>query len=80
MLPTKTAKAKVLSIQASLSKDKKSSIVDSTDEEKTKSFKIKIPKTVPLKSDKSTFFENSAKAIASSGGRRERAESSIVTP
>ena len=35
---------------------------------------------VPLNSDKSTFFVYSAKKIASSGGKREMAESSIRTP
>lgn len=57
MLPTKIAKPKVLSIQGSESNEKNSSKIAPRDAIKAKSFKIKSPKTVPLRSDKSTFFE-----------------------
>ena len=42
-----------------------------------KSFSIKRPKRVPLKSDKSTFRVYSAKIIARSDGKSESQESSI---
>ena len=42
-----------------------------------KSFKTKSPKTIPPKSDKSTFREYSAKAIASKDGISDRAEGSM---
>lgn len=57
MLPTKIAKPRVLSIQGSESNEKNSSKIAPRDAIKAKSFKIKSPKTVPLRSDKSTFFE-----------------------
>ncbi len=56
ILPTKIAKAKVFNIHGSLSIEKNSSKVATKDENKEKLFKIKTPRTMPLKSDKSTFL------------------------
>ena len=78
MLPTKIQKPKVLSIHGSDNNDTNSSNVASIEPRNEKSFKIKRPKSVPLKRDKSTFFEYSANPIASSDGRRDRPESSII--
>ncbi len=74
------AKASVLSIQASESKEIKSEAVASKDEITEKSFNMNTPRTIPLKSEIMTFFEYSAKNIANKEGTRERAESSIRTP
>ncbi len=79
MLPTKTAKAKVFNIQASDSKEKKSLNIVSIDEKREKSFKTKAPSVIPPKSESTTFLVISANAIASSDGRSERAESSMLT-
>jgi hypothetical protein len=78
MLPTNTANASVFNIHASLSRDFESKKIDSVDDEKIKSFKIKAPKTIPPKSESMTFFVYSATAIASRDGRSERAESSML--
>jgi len=43
-----------------------------------KSLSIKTPTIVPLKSDKRTFFEYSAKPIAIIDGSNERKESSMA--
>lgn len=78
MLPTNIAKAKVFNIQDSLSIEKKSSKIAKNDETKEKLFKITTPRTMPLKSDKSTFLVYSAKTIASIDGIRESADSSML--
>ncbi len=48
------------------------------DETTEKLFRIRIPRSVPLNSERRTFFVYSAKAIAKSDGSNESAESSIV--
>ncbi|WP_295008920.1 hypothetical protein [Sulfurimonas sp.] len=80
MLPTNTANASVFNIQASLSRDFESKKIDSVDDKKTKSFKIKAPNTIPPKSESMTFFVYSATMIASRDGRMESAESSMLIP
>lgn len=71
------AKPKVLSIQASLSRDVNSEKSASNEAIIAKSLIIKSPNIIPPKRDSMTFFEYRAKVIASKEGRRERAESSI---
>ncbi|QOY52394.1 hypothetical protein [Candidatus Sulfurimonas baltica] len=78
ILPTKIAKAKVLSIHASDSRERKSEYVDSKDVAKAKLFNTNTPKTTPPKRDKRTFLEYRAKAIAKKEGRRESAEISML--
>ncbi len=56
MEPTRIAKPKVLSIQALESNVAKSVNTCSNDAITAKSFKTKIPKTIPPKSDISTFL------------------------
>ena len=73
------AKAKVLSIQAFDNRVKKSEKIASSEVKISKLFKTARPKTIPPKRDKSTFREYSAKAIASSEGRRESAVGSILS-
>lgn len=77
MLPTKIAKAKVFNIHASESSEVKSETTPLKESSSAKSFKTMTPKTIPPKSDKSTFREYSAKAIASRDGRSEIDEGSM---
>ena len=49
-------KPKVLSIQALVNKDENNNNIDSTDAKSSKPFKIKRPKTIPLKSERSTLL------------------------
>ncbi|MCK4737955.1 MAG: hypothetical protein KAT10_05275, partial [Sulfurimonas sp.] len=69
---------KVLSIQASDSSEIKSEITALKESKTAKLFRTKRPKTTPPKSDKSTFREYSAKAIARRDGRSESAVGSIL--
>ncbi|MFK5937310.1 MAG: hypothetical protein QM497_02835 [Sulfurimonas sp.] len=55
-LPTKIAKPRVLSIQDSFSKEKKSSNIASKELTKAKPLRIKIPKTMPPKRERMTFL------------------------
>jgi|GEM_PF-5621790 len=78
MLPTKIAKAKVFSIHGSLSIEKKSSKMAIIEEIREKLFKTKTPRTIPPKSDKSTFLVYSAKAMARIDGKSESIDVSMI--
>jgi hypothetical protein len=56
----------------------KSRKVDSVDEKTSKSWRIKRPKTIPLKSESNTLLVYSANAIARSDGRSDRTEGSMT--
>ncbi|MCK4874439.1 MAG: hypothetical protein KAS26_01200, partial [Sulfurimonas sp.] len=60
-------------------RDTKSEKIASSDVNISKLFKTPRPKTIPPKSDKSTFREYNAKAIARRDGRSESAEFSILS-
>lgn len=78
MLPTRMAKESVWSIHVSLSRDIKSKNILFNEAIIEKSFKIKPPRTMPPKSESTTFLLYSAKAIAKREGTRERIESSML--
>ncbi|MCF6340861.1 MAG: hypothetical protein L3J10_08975 [Sulfurimonas sp.] len=77
MLPTKIAKAKVLSIQAFDKRVLNSKNRASREAIILKSFKTTIPKIIPPKREIITFRVYSAKTIARSDGSSENAEFSI---
>lgn len=77
MLPTKIAKAKVFSTHDWLSIEKKSSKVAIKDGKREKLFKTKTPRTIPPKSDNSTFLVYNAKAMARIDGKSESMEVSM---
>ncbi|MDD3442175.1 hypothetical protein [Sulfurimonas denitrificans] len=77
ILPTRIAKERVCTIQASCNRDTKRENIFFNDGKTEKSFKINPPRTIPPKSESRTFLLYSAKAIARSEGRRESAESSM---
>ncbi|MCK9473223.1 MAG: hypothetical protein M0Q17_05850 [Sulfurimonas sp.] len=78
MLPTKIAKANVSNIQASDTKEINRENIFSMEGRSEKSFSTKAPSTIPPKSDNITFFVYSAKIIARSDGKTDKAESSML--
>jgi ABC-type sulfate transport system substrate-binding protein len=79
-LPTKTAKAKVLSIHPSLKRETKRLKVELSAEIIEKSWRKKSPKNIPPNKESIIFLVYKAKAIAKRDGKIERSESSITKP
>ena len=76
--PTKTTKAKVLSIHGVLREVLKSSKSDTKVCIIAKSLTINKPRSIPLKRDNTTLRVIRAKKIARREGKRERAEGSMA--